>query len=169
MERTRGQHPLNEDQARRLTNAAALLHLLELQLRDELSALRSSLANAENQEKSHTLTQIMKDRLRTVCMNLEMMCEQPSCPICSEDYTVTESVLRLPCTHVYHQNCVMPWLESKKTCPICRYELKNEVPPKEEIDLFSSEELKSRIHEHIEIDDAIMEHETRSRSQIFFI
>jgi hypothetical protein len=159
----RGYH-LNEDQARRLTSAAALLQLLELQLREELDALRTTLANEQQQqaEKNLPLTQVMKDRLRLMKLNVEMMCEQPSCPICSDDYTLAEEIVRLPCAHVFHHPCVMPWLESKKTCPICRFEFKNELPTTEELNSFTSEELKSRIHNHVEIDDSVMEHETRS-------
>jgi hypothetical protein len=160
----RSQYHLNESQARRLTNAAALLQLLELQLRDELDALRQTLANEQQQQQekvNQPLTQIMKDRLRTIALSVEMMCEQPSCPICSEDYSPNEEVLRMPCAHVYHSGCVMPWLETKKTCPICRFELTNEVPGSEEMAAFSSEELISRIHNHVEIEDSVMDHETR--------
>lgn len=164
----RSHYHLNEEQARRLTNAAALLHLLELQLRDELDMLRSALANSENQEKNQPLTQLMKDRLRNVKINVHMMCEQPSCPICSEEYTPDEEVVKLPCAHLYHSNCVMPWLDSKKTCPICRFEFKHEVPSNDEIDSFTSEELKSRIHNHIEIEDEIMDHETRYLLFIYY-
>lgn len=164
----RSHYHLNEEQARRLTNAAALLHLLELQLCDELDMLRSALANSENQEKNQPLTQLMKDRLRNVKINVHMMCEQPSCPICSEEYTPDEEVVKLPCAHLYHSNCVMPWLDSKKTCPICRFEFKHEVPSNDEIDSFTSEELKSCIHNHIEIEDEIMDHETRYLLFIYY-
>jgi hypothetical protein len=123
--------------------------------------LRLTLAT-EQEKVNQPLTQIMKDRLRTLPLTVEMMCEQPSCPICSEDYSPSEEVLRMPCAHVYHSSCVLPWLETKKTCPICRFELKNEVPSSEEMAAFSSEELISRIHKHIEIDDTVMDHETRS-------
>lgn len=158
---SRSHYHFNESQARRLTNAAALLQLLELQLREELDALRSSIAN--EQDKHHPLTQIMKDRLRTINISVEMLCEQPSCPICSEDYKPAEEVLRLPCAHVFHGDCVLPWLEAKRTCPICRFELKNELPSPEEIDSFSSDELRARIHKHIEIEDSVIDHETRFR------
>ena len=157
----RGHYHLNEEQARRLTNAAALLHLLELQLRDELDILRSALSNTENNDKNQPLSQLMKDRLRKVSINLNMMCEQPSCPICSEDYTPNEEVLKLPCAHLYHNNCVLPWLDTKKTCPICRFEFKNELPSNEEIESFTSDELKLRIHNYIEINEEILDHETR--------
>ena len=112
-------YQLNDDQARRLTSASALLHLLEAQLRDELDILQSTLAGAEG--KPPPLTKGMTDRLQKTQVTVEMLCDQPRCPICSEDYVVTEEVLRVPCSHYFHSACVMPWLEAKRTCPMCRY------------------------------------------------
>ncbi|KAG9461372.1 hypothetical protein GDO78_017080 [Eleutherodactylus coqui] len=33
------------------------------------------------------------------------------CPVCKEDYTVGETVRQLPCNHLFHNNCIIPWLE----------------------------------------------------------
>jgi hypothetical protein len=46
------------------------------------------------------------------------------CPICNEELcqheNTHESVLRLVCSHVFHQDCLLPWLGTHNTCPICR-------------------------------------------------
>jgi E3 ubiquitin-protein ligase RNF115/126 len=35
----------------------------------------------------------------------------------------------MPCGHIYHPECLKPWLETNHTCPVCRFEL-----PKEKVD-----------------------------------
>lgn len=48
---------------------------------------------------------------------------EDSCPVCQEDYGVNESLIRLPCRHMFHEECVLKWLEKHNTCPMCRHEL----------------------------------------------
>jgi hypothetical protein len=144
-------YELNAEQAHRLTSAAVLLQLLESQLREELNILQSTLASTE--AKPPPLTKGMTDRLEKTKVTVEMLCDQPRCPICSEDYVVPEDVLRIPCSHYFHNDCVMPWLEAKRTCPMCRYELCNEVPPREELRKLTLDELKARIHNHEQGED----------------
>ena len=36
--------------------------------------------------------------------------KQGCCPVCDEKLHDNESILRLPCEHVFHHDCLMPWL-----------------------------------------------------------
>eukprot|EP00567_Pseudictyota_dubia_P012266 CAMPEP_0197441668 /NCGR_PEP_ID=MMETSP1175-20131217/7898_1 /TAXON_ID=1003142 /ORGANISM="Triceratium dubium, Strain CCMP147" /LENGTH=442 /DNA_ID=CAMNT_0042971991 /DNA_START=372 /DNA_END=1700 /DNA_ORIENTATION=- len=49
--------------------------------------------------------------------------EQPSCSICLGDYEEGERLIRLPCGHVYHEECVSAWVSNHVRCPLCNYDL----------------------------------------------
>ncbi|KAB1220701.1 hypothetical protein CJ030_MR3G009349 [Morella rubra] len=47
-----------------------------------------------------------------------------TCSICLEDFSSSagadQALLRMDCSHVYHQSCILPWLAKSNTCPTCR-------------------------------------------------
>ena len=49
-----------------------------------------------------------------------------SCTICLDEFKPNEKVTALPCLHYFHKNCIKKWLERKKDCPVCKFELTQE-------------------------------------------
>ncbi|CAI9109938.1 OLC1v1009880C1 [Oldenlandia corymbosa var. corymbosa] len=45
------------------------------------------------------------------------------CAVCKDDIPVGLNVTKLPCSHHYHKDCILPWLAIRNTCPLCRFEL----------------------------------------------
>lgn len=42
-----------------------------------------------------------------------------TCSVCIESFAENENVRILPCSHIYHQGCIDPWLLNKNdTCPL---------------------------------------------------
>ena len=50
------------------------------------------------------------------------------CSICSDRLVDGIMLTRLPCGHIYHTQCIVPWLSRTSSCPTCRYELPTNSP-----------------------------------------
>lgn len=50
--------------------------------------------------------------------------EESRCTVCLEELSVGSKMKRMPCSHVFHQECITQWLQnSSHMCPVCLYEL----------------------------------------------
>ena len=43
-----------------------------------------------------------------------------SCVICIEDFQGDDTARKLACSHIFHKDCIDPWLTTKGCCPICK-------------------------------------------------
>lgn len=76
------------------------------------------------------------------CQQLdEDECKEPDrCAVCLTDATKDSgAVLLLPCSHSFHGNCILQWVEVNFNCPMCRQEIDQFIPLGDE-----SEEMISR-------------------------
>lgn len=52
--------------------------------------------------------------------------EPPTCTVCCDSISIGGKGMFMPCGHIYHPDCLNPWLQDHNTCPVCRFELPTE-------------------------------------------
>lgn len=58
------------------------------------------------------------DRKKTLSLKTYSPKSEDECSICYNGYTKSGS--QLLCGHFYHEQCILTWLETSNTCPLCR-------------------------------------------------
>ena len=54
------------------------------------------------------------------------------CSICLASYEDGDDLAVLPCSHLMHAECLMPWLKQTNSCPLCRHQLDTDSPEYED-------------------------------------
>ncbi|XP_074285592.1 E3 ubiquitin-protein ligase RING1-like [Silene latifolia] len=49
--------------------------------------------------------------------------ESNACAVCMTEFELNNEVKQMPCKHLYHPDCIIPWLKMHNSCPVCRFEL----------------------------------------------
>lgn len=57
---------------------------------------------------------------------LPMASEGGTCAVCMEELGGGACGKRLPCSHAYHQGCILQWLARDSSCPLCRSRIRPE-------------------------------------------
>ncbi|XP_074571113.1 E3 ubiquitin-protein ligase RING1-like [Curcuma longa] len=49
--------------------------------------------------------------------------DEAQCSVCMDTFEMGNEAKKMPCKHIFHKHCILPWLELHNSCPVCRYEL----------------------------------------------
>ncbi|XP_030456319.1 E3 ubiquitin-protein ligase RING1-like [Syzygium oleosum] len=87
---------------------------------------------AENDPNRHGTPPASKsavENLPTIKVTEELQnSEMNQCAVCQDDFEKDMEVKQMPCKHIYHADCLLPWLELHNSCPVCRHELPTDDP-----------------------------------------
>ncbi|KAG0274585.1 hypothetical protein BGZ95_009639 [Linnemannia exigua] len=45
------------------------------------------------------------------------------CSVCKDEFEGQDTCIQLKCKHIFHEDCIKPWLKTSATCPTCRFSL----------------------------------------------
>ncbi|KAL3834997.1 hypothetical protein ACJIZ3_009733 [Penstemon smallii] len=63
------------------------------------------------------------DAMPTIKISQRHLNTDPHCPVCQDKYELGSQARQMPCHHIYHTECIVPWLVERNSCPVCRLEL----------------------------------------------
>ncbi|ETW01072.1 hypothetical protein H310_06698 [Aphanomyces invadans] len=96
---------------------------------DELNDLRSKLDTFLGVPDRQVVEEAHRMSLRSSSSSEPEHTHEPNddeCPIClfalkePSENGIEERVVRMGCSHAFHESCVVQWLERKPSCPMCR-------------------------------------------------
>ncbi|XP_041996207.1 E3 ubiquitin-protein ligase RZF1-like [Salvia splendens] len=63
------------------------------------------------------------DALPTVKISRRHVRADSTCAVCKERFEMGSQARKLPCKHLYHSDCIAPWLQQRSSCPVCRQQI----------------------------------------------
>ncbi|EOA31449.1 hypothetical protein CARUB_v10014632mg [Capsella rubella] len=64
------------------------------------------------------INSLQKIKIRQKHLGLDLCC-----PVCQDRFEIGSDARKMPCKHIYHSECIAPWLVQRNSCPVCRKEL----------------------------------------------
>jgi len=94
-------------------------------------------SNEENNEEDNNELQTFKLKKKKFILNLNEFQykhikkysknKEKKCSICLLKYQKPDILKEFPCNHIYHKNCILKWLEKSNICPLCKYDVTNDI------------------------------------------
>lgn len=63
------------------------------------------------------------DAMPTIKISQRHLNTDAHCPVCQDKFELGARARQMPCDHIYHSDCIVPWLVEHNSCPVCRVEL----------------------------------------------
>ncbi|CAH9134530.1 unnamed protein product [Cuscuta epithymum] len=63
------------------------------------------------------------DAMPTIRITQRHLNTDSHCPVCQDEFELGCEARQMPCNHLYHSDCIVPWLVQHNSCPVCRLEL----------------------------------------------
>ncbi|KAF0933636.1 hypothetical protein E2562_018869 [Oryza meyeriana var. granulata] len=87
----------------------------------EAAALRPS-SDSDNPPASKAAV----DSMPTIIIAACHVATDSHCAVCKDPFDLGTEAREMPCGHIYHHDCILPWLALRNSCPVCRHQMPTE-------------------------------------------
>ena len=70
------------------------------------------------------------------------------CSVCKDQFEILQKIKKIPCNHHFHEDCIMPWLKERNSCPVCRFELPTDDEDYEKLKNQKRNLVRNNLREH---------------------
>ena len=88
----------------------------------DMDSILNQLLQVEGRAKPRTSQEFIKNLKEIEISDAS----SEDCAVCKECFEKKQIAHRLPCGHMYHRDCILPWIQKHNTCPVCRHVLPSE-------------------------------------------
>lgn len=104
-------------------NLHFLLVTLNMNVFDERRAISWAIRQSDEEEDNGgRMIPAAESSIESLERNTIIM-DSGTCSICMEEFSYGCEALSMPCSHVFHGDCIKKWLKTSHYCPICRFEM----------------------------------------------
>jgi DNA-directed RNA polymerase subunit RPC12/RpoP len=68
------------------------------------------------------------ESMPVVAVDAAHVAAESHCAVCKEPFELGAEARQMPCSHIYHADCILPWLALRNSCPVCRHEMPTDAP-----------------------------------------
>jgi hypothetical protein len=90
---------------------------------NDIMQMLQHIQNPEHPVDNHLLEELPEF---TVDDLSKLPAEKKNCVICLNDFEKGQKALIIPCTHIFHADCIKSWFNTQNTCPICKFKIDGE-------------------------------------------
>uniref|UniRef100_A0A0D9VAV1 RING-type E3 ubiquitin transferase n=1 Tax=Leersia perrieri TaxID=77586 RepID=A0A0D9VAV1_9ORYZ len=63
------------------------------------------------------------DSMPTLTIEPHHVAADAHCAVCTDPFELAAEAREMPCGHIYHHDCILPWLALRNSCPVCRHHM----------------------------------------------